>query len=405
MASSKSHIPSLLLSLLFVVAAILFLSVALAMGVAAFSSVITGEIIQAQQTILLVVSIFEALILFAAAFISIQRFRQKPFAEQNTSFSPTAWQAAVCLVLAAVVILIGYKIDENGSLNWLLLPMLTLPAVALPIFLALGLATRRIPLGERWRSWSIFGVAMTLVPFVLIFLEIIGLIVILIFAGAILLTQPDFVSEMQQLSRQIYILGPDSKAVQDLLIPYIANPGILAVALFYFALLVPMMEELLKPLGVWLFAGRLDSPAQGFALGAISGAAYALVETLGVSVQAVDWASLLLSRIGTGILHVTSSALMGAAIVFAIRQRRYLRFLAIYLLSVALHGFWNAAALLYGFSTVTETLGEGTFLEEIRTPLVIGLVVLAGIFLLILVQVNRRLRATLPASVPEDAIP
>jgi hypothetical protein len=404
MESSKSHIPSLLLSLLFVVAAILFLSVALVMGVAAFSSVLTGETIQPQQTILLVVSIFEALILFVAAFISVQRFRQKPFAEQSTSFSPTAWQVAISLVLGAAVIFIGYKIGENGSLNWMLLPMLTLPAVALPIFLVLGLATRGISLGERWRSWSIFGIAMTLVPFFLIFLEIIALIVVLIFAGVYLLTQPDFVFEMQQLSRQIYILGPESEAVQDLLIPYISKPAVLAVALFYFALLVPMMEELLKPLGVWLFARRIDSPAQGFALGALSGAAYALIETFGVSVQTIDWASLLLSRIGTGMLHVTSSALMGAAIVYAIRQRRYLLLLGTYIVSVTLHGFWNTLALLYGFSTVTETLGEETFFNEIQTPLMIGLAVLAAIFLVILVLSNRRLRLILPAPLPEETI-
>jgi RsiW-degrading membrane proteinase PrsW (M82 family) len=282
--------------------------------------------------------------------------------------------------------------------------MLTLPAVALPIFLVLGLATRGISLGERWRSWSIFGIAMTLVPFFLIFLEIIALIVVLIFAGVYLLTQPDFVFEMQQLSRQIYILGPESEAVQDLLIPYISKPAVLAVALFYFALLVPMMEELLKPLGVWLFARRIDSPAQGFALGALSGAAYALIETFGVSVQTIDWASLLLSRIGTGMLHVTSSALMGAAIVYAIRQRRYLLLLGTYIVSVTLHGFWNTLALLYGFSTVTETLGEETFFNEIQTPLMIGLAVLAAIFLVILVLSNRRLRLILPAPLPEETI-
>ena len=380
----------------------LFLSAALIMGVTAFSTALTGEKIHAQQTIILAVSIFEAVILIGAAFISIQRYRQQPFAERESYFSITPPQVAVSLVAAAAVIFIGYQVGANGSLNWFLLPVLTLPAVALPIWIVLGLGIRGIPLGTRWQTWSIFGVAMTIVPFVLIFLEAIVLVLMLLIVGIFLLSQPDFVTEMQLLSRQIYILGPESEAVRDLFIPYITKPAVIVVALSYFSLLVPMMEELLKPLGVWLSANKLTSPAQGFALGALSGSAYALIETLGVSAQTEEWASLLLSRVGTGILHITTSALMGAAIFYAIRERRYLRLLATYALAIFLHGFWNALAILYSFSAATEALGQSTPFIGLQMPLIIGMVILAGIFLIFLVSSNRRMKTTLPKATVEE---
>jgi hypothetical protein len=397
--------PSLLSSLLFIVGALLFAGVALVMGVTALGTLFTGQRVQAQQTIVLMVSVFETIVLIVAAFISIQKYRQQAFVEQDASFSIKPWQVAASLVFAAVVILIGYLVGGNDSFNWLVLPLLTLPAVILPLFILLGFGIRGIPLGTRWQSWSVFGVAMTLAPFILIVLEATAFIVIVILIAIFLLSQPSVVEEMQELSRQFYLMGPQPEDAQRLLLPYITNPGVLAVALAYFSVVVPMMEELFKPLGVWLFGKRLSSPAQGFALGALSGAAYALIETLGVSAQTADWASLLLSRIGTGMLHITTSALMGAAIVYAVKERRYLRLFGTYLLAISLHGLWNALAILVGFAMVAESLGEQSALVAYQTPLVIAMSILAVILFAILILSNRRMRKRLPQPVLEQPTP
>lgn len=396
MKSSPNHLPSLLSSLVFILGATLLSGASLLMGVSSLAALLTGENVQAQQTIILVVLGFEALILLIATFVSIQRFRGQPFAQQDSAFSIKAWHIGVSVILAGIAILIGYEIGANESVNWLLLPILTLPAVVLPLFVLLGLGIRGIPLGTRWQSWNVFGLSMTLAPFLLIFLEVFALFVVLIFVLAFLISQPDIVTDMERLSQQLYMLGPESKAAQNLVAPYITNPGVIAVALIYFAVLVPMMEEILKPLGVWFFARQLTSPAQGFALGALSGAAYGLIETLGASAQTDGWADLLLSRIGTGALHITTSALMGAAIVYAIRERGYLRLLGVYFLSISLHGLWNALALFFAFSTIAEYFQLDNSLNGIQTPLTIGMAVLAGIFLIILVLSNRRMRIAFP---------
>lgn len=405
MNSPRSHIPSLLSALLFIVGALTFFSVALLMAVTALGTFFAGEGVGAQQTIIMMVSAFQALILTGAAFIAIQRFLQKPFAEQDASFSVSARHVIASLFLAAIALLIGYQIVRSETANWLLLPILTLPAVVLPLFVMLGLGIRGIPLGTRWQSWNVFGLAMTLAPFILVFLEAIALLVIVVMVVAVLMSQPGFEAQIQWLSRQIYGLDPQSTEAQDLIAPYLLEPGVIAVALVYFAMIVPLLEELLKPLGVWFFANKLTSPAQGFALGALSGSAYALIETLGVSAQTADWATLLLTRIGTGALHITSSALMGAAIVYAIRERRYLRLLGTYLLSVSLHGLWNTLAIFFAFATIAEYFELEHPLREFQMPLNIGMAVLSVLLLSILVASNQRMKATLPKTIVEDALP
>jgi RsiW-degrading membrane proteinase PrsW (M82 family) len=266
----------------------------------------------------------------------------------------------------------------------------------------LALAAQNLPLGPRWQTWTVLGLAMTLGPFLLFAQEI--LLAIFLFIGAVVyvMSQPGLVFELQQISEQIIVLGPQSEAALEILVPLLTRPGVMAVTLLYIAILVPAIEEIFKPIGVWLFAGKLDSRAQGFALGALSGAGYALIETIGVSGQQTgEWASLLASRIGTGLLHITTSALMGAAIVLAIRDRRYLRLLGTYLLAVFLHGAWNALAMLFTFSTLAQEFEQPGTLGTFQPVATGALAILAVGLFLILIWTNRRLRKTIPAGLPE----
>jgi hypothetical protein len=125
MNTARSHIPSLLSALWFIVGALTFISVAFLMGVTALGTLLAGKPIGAQQTIIMTVSAFQALILMAAAFVAIQRFRQKPFAEQHSSVTVSIWQIAASFLITGVALLAGYWIAERIAANWLLLPVLT----------------------------------------------------------------------------------------------------------------------------------------------------------------------------------------------------------------------------------------------------------------------------------------
>ena len=405
MKQSSTHIPSLLGALLFILGAVIVLGVAVLMGIVTLGKLLTGDTIQVGETILLAVTLFEGLLLLAAAYFSIQKLRQQPSADVESAYSISILQVAASLFLAGVAILIGHQIVNNEPVNWLFLPLLTLSAVILPILILFGLGIRGISMGPRWRTWNILGISMTLVPFITFFLEAVVIVFILFFVAIFLASQPALVAQLQRLSTQIYLLQTDPEALIELLKPLLLQPGILVIGLVLFALLVPLIEELLKPLGVWLFANQISSPAQGFALGALSGSAYALIETLGVTPQSADWATLLVTRLGTDILHVTTSALMGAGIVSAVRGRRYMRLLGTYLICVFLHGLWNSLAILFTFSTLANGSGQLKVLEDLAIPVAAGVALLAVLLLVILILTNLRMRAAQPQPVTEEPVP
>lgn len=405
MKTSQTHLPSLLSSLLFVLGAVLILSTGLLMGITVVLSVAQGKNIQIQQTILFVTLGFEAIILFVAAFFSFQKTLQKPAADRETFFNLSPWTLILVAMAAGASILIGSWVSGIEPVNWLLLPFLTIPAVVLPLAVLLALGTRDLPLGSRWQSWSVLGLGMTVIPFLLLILEIVIAIFLVFGVIAYVSTQPDLVDRLQGISQQILVLGPQSEAAQELLSPWLTKPAVIVLALLYTALFVPAVEEIFKPLGVWLLASKLDSPAQGFALGALSGASYALIETIGVSSQGGEWATLLFTRIGTGLLHITTSALMGAAIVSAIRQRRYLPLLGTYALAVTLHGLWNTSAILYTFSTLAKLLGHTDLLSTIQPITVVAMSVLVVGLLAVLLRSNHRMRRTIAPPAVEPVVP
>jgi hypothetical protein len=393
-----NHYPSLFSSILFSLSALFLLGLALLMGVTALASLFGGTEVSASQTVPLVAFGFEAIVLLAAAFFSFQKFLQKPSIDEKASVNISIWQIILLVLVAGVSLLIGYQIGAMKSLLWIILPILTIPAIVFPLGVLLVFGTRNLPFGTRWQTWNVLGLAMTLGPLILFTVEIFVGLIIFAFVVAYLVTQPELARELQILSQEIMILGPESEAALELLGPFLTQPRVMAVALIYIAVLVPAIEEIFKPIGVWLFAGKL-SPPQGLTLGALSGAGYALIETIGVSAQTSEWASLLFSRIGTGLLHITTSALMGAAIVLAWRERRYLRLIGTYFLAVFLHGLWNSLAIIFTFSTLAELFGQPGRLGTIQSPLIVAMVILAIVLFVILAVSNLRMRKSVsPAS-------
>jgi hypothetical protein len=403
--SSNTHIPSLLGLLLFTFVGILALLVAALIGSVTLIKTMNGGQMEVRQMTLIAVATFEALLLLGAAYVSLLKVLRKPAADAESIFTIKGWQIAACLLVAATAIWLGSLLLENEPVNWLLLPLLTLPAVFLPIVVLFGLGSRSISLGPRWRTWNVLGISMTLVPLLTLILEAMAILFVLGLVVFYISSQPALLAQVERLSTQIYTIQQDPEALIGLVAPLLLRPGIMAISLLFFSVLVPMMEELVKPLAVWLFGNQISTPAQGFALGALCGAAFALLETFGVSAQSEDWSTLLLTRLGTDILHVTTAALMGAAIVYAIRERRYLRLLGTYLLCVSLHGLWNGLAILFTFSGLAEMYSPKNLLDGLDTPFAIALGVLAILLLALLVLSNHRIRAKQPTPSLEEPVP
>ena len=409
MQPTQRSIPALLIALTLLASGALLLATSVGMFVSAFLPLINGEAINTSGTIYSIVFGFETLLLLAAAYFSFQKYQLKESADQPIEFALRGWQVVLIIIVTSAALGLGYLLAENSFVNWISLPVLTIPAVALPVLLLFGVAARRLSLGPRWQVWSILGLGMTVGPILLFVIELFILMIIIVFVSVFIATQPGIATEAQSLMFELSLLQDDPDAVLELLTPFLVRPGVIVTALAFISVIVPFTEELLKPIGVWLFAGKLTSPAQGFALGALSGAAFGLVETLGSSAQTVMWAEVLSTRMGTALLHITCSALMGWGIASAWQERKVLRLFAMYLLASLLHGVWNAGAVLISFAELTQELNLDSALNQ-AGPWMLGLLIAIGTTLaLILVFMNRRLaKVTLiavePAPPPPDVV-
>jgi hypothetical protein len=396
MKASQTHYPSFFGFLLFIAAALFLLTTGIILGASALFAGLVGGEVDARGTIYSVTIGFIGILLGGIAVVSFLKFLNKPAAEVPVATSLRGWQIAAGAVAGGLALLLGHLIQGNTSVNWLILPPLTIPAVMLPIWLLTSLGARDLSLGSRWRAGSVLGLSLTITPFILFALEVVVIILIFIFVVMYAVATPDVAAEFEHLSRQFMFIDPESDEAIKLLLPYFVKPGVLVPVALFFSVVIPLLEELLKPLAVWLLVNKLESAGQGFALGALSGAGFAIIETFNVSGQMAEWGGLLFTRIGTGLLHITTSALMGGAIYLAFRERRYLRLVASYLLVVLLHGLWNFAAVANSFSALLA--GDGGLnttipvevYQAIETSSAIGLVLLTVILLALLILGNRR---------------
>ena len=400
MKSQQFHYTSFFAFLFSAIGALLLFTLALFFGFSTLFNFLNENGVNVQTTIYLASFSFLGLLLGVVSVVSLLRFLNKQAAEVPVSTSFESWKIVAGVIGTSLTLFIGNLIRDNSSVNWFALPLLTIPAVMFPIWTITGLGTRNLSLGTRWRTLSVLGVSLTITPIVLFVLETLILIVIYLFVVFYVAVSPDVAAEFEKFSTQFMFLDMQSEEALSLLAPYIMKPVIIIPVAIFFSILIPLMEELSKPLAVWFLAGKLDSAAQGFALGAVSGAGFAIVETFNVSGQMAEWGVILFTRIGTGLLHITTSALMGGAIYLAVRERRYLRLLGTYLLAVLLHGLWNASAVTVSFSALAIT--------DIQTSVLMwtslgGLIVLTISLLSILVISNHKMQKAMLIEIPEKS--
>ena len=405
MQTKKTHWPSLLVLIVLGLSVTVVLLMALGMGVSSITSLFTENGDPAGQMISSFAFGFEILILLMCSWFVMQKTMGREQADAPFIFPFADWQvvAIIGVVITSAIIggLIAYT--EIAWLAWIILPVLTILVIVPPIWLLFGIGTRGIELGPRWRFFGIFGLSMTIGPVLMIVLEMVVLLGGLIAGVAMLyVQQPALIQEFLKLAN-ILKQETDQDAILKLLAPYISNPLVLASAIGYIALAVPLIEELFKPLAVWIFAKKIKSPAQGFAMGVLSGAAFALIESLNASGDGtMSWPAIVSVRAGTSLLHMTASGLVGWGIVSAFHEKRPSKFFAAYFAAAAIHGLWNACAVGVGVSMVGEYIGKPEWLYNIIPAMLCGMSVLAIGMFAVLVAANRKLRSA-PSSLPSPA--
>lgn len=401
-AESGYHLPSVLQFTFSILAVILLLMGALLFGLMGFlqrSDSLYNPVAEMQWAASFSLG---AILVLPSIYYSFRRLRGASRTQPSLGEVRLNWVLFSTLLLLTMpaVILLGNFISLNDDLAWILLPPLHLLAIVLPIFWLVSLALRGLSPGSPQRAWGVFDVGLVLGPGLILILELAAMLIVGILIFGYVVSQPELFEELTNLAQRLSVAPPDPELVLRILEPYLTGPIFLFLALGFASVLIPIIEELLKPIGVWFLSGSRISPAEGFAAGVLSGAGYALFENLALSSGGADWALAVTTRAGTAVIHICTTALMGWALTLAWTKREYIKLIATFLFVVFIHGLWNGLAL-FGVSTnpFVDFQSIPTSTSGVAGFAVIGLIAIIIILFFLLMLFNRRLRK---ASVGEE---
>jgi hypothetical protein len=394
-----------------VLAALFFFGRALVVGMMGLLTLIGSDSSAALSQFLAAANdILIGILVLPSAGLALLTLRNRPEPGWAARFAILVRRLAPGLVLAwPVLVLLGYWISEVEAANLIFLPWLSVLATGIPILALTLVSTRGLRNGSAQRGWGILTSGITVGPTLIVGLE---LIIILVAAGigvAWLLSQPDGLEEMNRLAQRLANSQFDSEVMERILGNYLARPGVLFALLAVVAGFAPLIEELLKPLAVWLVALRHPlTPGEGFTAGVISGAGFTLLESLGAPTLSTGqaWTSIILARVGTDLLHIFTTGLVGWALAYTWQNGRFVRLAGAYLLAVLVHGAWNTASIWIGITPLLNLSIPGlpAASKAATTGAIAALVVLAVGMFVALLRINKMLRKAQGAAAPASEL-
>jgi hypothetical protein len=297
------------------------------------------------------------------------------------------------LLLFPLVVLSGNWVTSNTELSWLLLPPLHTLAIGLPILWLAYMAVRGLSVGSSQRNWGSFGAGITLSPILIMIFEIGAVITVLFFATVYIITQPNLLNQLELLVHRLSYAPSNLQVIERIITPYLLQPGIIYIIFAFIAVIVPLIEEALKPIGVWLLFKSGLTPAAGFAAGALGGAGYALFENIMFSINADNWILIVTARSGTAAMHIFTGGITGWALATAWYYEKYLQLGLTYLAAVSVHALWNGLTLIgVANQIVPEERLQASVLEGLVNFALVGLAILAFFSFSLIIYCNWILR-------------
>jgi len=366
---------------------------------------------QDNQTTLQAVVVASAIVLIGVVFLpsgyySIQRLRGEAIPAATPKLL-TIWQGILLLFIWAGAALLAQLFIDNDILMWFT-PPLYLLAIGTPVYFLVRLASGGLNGGSRQRIWGVISTSIALGTTLSIITEMMLVIVGLVLVAGYVGLHPEQLAAIKQITDQIKNAS-SIDAVLNVVGPWLNNPLVFLLALLFFSGFTPVIEETAKSIAVWTVFDHLDSPAQGFIIGALSGAGFGLFESLLASATPDSgWGATLMIRGGSTMMHIMTASLTGWGIAALragrTRGRRAMRILPPYALAISLHSLWNASVIMITFGSLRIS-------PNMDAPDLVGKVLIfSGVSVLVILclaiplalgMINKRLRtATLIIPTP-----
>jgi len=353
-----------------------------------------------QLTMVTAAAAFLFLTVSLGAALAWQSWRSMQGQESGPFQVKRLWLWGLLYVLALVL---GQLILAADLLAVLLFPPLHVVVAVLPPLILLVLVGLGLRWPARWRDVVLQTSSGAFLSAALAFtLEAVFVLGLLFAVFAAIAVQPGGMELLEMLAERLqdpsWLQDPASQVSLS------RSPLIVAGIFFVLAVLVPIIEESVKTVGVGLMSYRRPTISEAFLWGVACGAGFALVENLFNTTGGLDvWAPMSLLRLGAALLHCFTGGLMGLAWYFSIGEGRWVRALALFFTSVGIHAVWNALAA--GMTLVSLTAQDGGAIEPggmlagfgvfALLALLVLLAVLVGLVLLALtIYVRKRGQAT-----------
>ena len=262
--------------------------------------------------------------------------------------------------LYPLLVLAGYLLQSISGLDLALLPLVNVLVLSIPVAWLVWLGMKNLQPSSLQRNWTTFGLGMTISPILIIFLELVALVVgLIVFSLLVATLFPEVVGQIEEFANLLESAAVTMEVPEQEIIDLVQSPAVIGGLLLFASVVVPLIEEAIKPLGVWLLAGRELTPQDGWVLGLLSGAGFALIENLGNLAVGAGWTFLMLARAGAAGLHIFNSAIIGYTFVLSRRQKRWKPFILAFLGTLVLHALWNAVAVVATVQSLSSTTQIG----------------------------------------------
>jgi RsiW-degrading membrane proteinase PrsW (M82 family) len=235
---------------------------------------------------------------------------------------------------------------------------------------------------------------MTLAPILATMLEFGILVIAFVFIIIVIMQDSSLVSELQLTATRLSMGQDNPEVINNMLAAFVQRPVNRFLIFSIVSGLIPIIEEVVKQIPLWLLSWRKLTPRSGFLIGALSGAGFALFEglmatsTLGGSEQ---WLYLMFGRAGASLMHVTTGAIGGWGLASAIQGRSYMKAVLAYIVCIIIHGTWNALAIWDGIARLVGTSASATF--HFSNASLLPMILMGVLFLLMLMflLVNKKI--------------